>query len=97
MGKQKAVAILVTFALLLAAGAAFVLWPKHYTVGQRLSETTVFWNDREAFLFLVESTTGRAQNVFQEKLAGTRYGYLAIFLGGYAAFTKAEVVAYHLV
>ena len=96
MGKQKAVAILATIALLLAAGATFVLWPKHYTVGQRLSETTVFWNDREAFLFLAETTTGRAQNVFQEKLAGTRYGYLAIFLGGYADFTKAEVVAYHL-
>ncbi len=97
MGKQKAVSILVTLALLVAAGAVFVLWPKHYTVGHRISETTVFWNDREAFLFLAESTTGRAQNVFQEKLAGTRYGYLAIFLGGYADFTKAEVFAYHLV
>ena len=97
MGKQKAVSILVTLALVVAAGAAFVLWPKHYTVGQRISETTVFWNDREAFLFLAETTTGRAQNVFQEKLAGTRYGYLAVFLGGYMDFTKAEVVAYHLV
>ena len=96
MGKQKVVSILVTLALLVAAGAAFALWPKHYTVGQRISETTVFWNDREAFLFLAESTTGRAQNVFQEKLAGTRDGYLAIFLGGYADFAKAEVVAYHL-
>jgi len=97
MGKQKAVSILVTLVIVVAAGAAFVLWPKHYTVGQRISETNVFWNDREAFLFLAETTTGRAQNVFQEKLAGTRYGYLAIFLGGYADFTKAEVVAYHLV
>jgi len=97
MGKQRAVSILVTLALLVAAGAAFALWPKHYTVGQRISETTVFWNDREAFLFLAETTTGRAQNVFQEKLAGTRYGYLAVFLGGYVDFTKAEVVAYHLV
>lgn len=97
MGKQKAVSILVTLALLVAAGAAFVLWPKHYTVGQRISETSVFWNDREAFLFLAETTTGRAQNVFQEKLADTRYGYLAIFLGGYADFTKPEMVAYHLV
>jgi hypothetical protein len=97
MGKQKVVSILVTLALLVAAGAAFALWPKHYTVGQRISETTVFWNDREGFLFLAETTTGRAQNVFQEKLAGTRYGYLAVFLGGYVDFTKAEVVAYHLV
>src|ERR1700676_2309479 len=97
MGKQKVVSILVTLALLVAAGAAFALWPKHYAVGQRISETAVFWNDREAFLFLAETTTGRAQNVFQEKLAGTRYGYLTVFLGGYVDFTKAEVVAYHLV
>src|SRR5580704_7142484 len=97
MGKQKAVSILVTLVLLVAAGAAFALWPKHYTVGQRISETAVFWNDREAFLFLSETTTGRAQNVFQEKLAATRYGYLAVFLGGYVDFTKAEVVAYHVV
>jgi hypothetical protein len=97
MGKQKAVSILVTLVLLVAAGAAFVLWPKHYAVGQRIPETNVFWNDREAFLFLAESTTGRTQNVLQEKFAGTRYGYLAIFLGGYVDFTKAEVVAYHLV
>ena len=52
MGKQKAVSILVTLVLLVAAGAAFALWPKHYTVGQRISGTAVFWNDREAFLFL---------------------------------------------
>src|SRR5258707_12127297 len=90
MGKQKAVSIVVTLALLVAAGAVFVLWPKHYTVGHRISETTVFWNDRDAFLFLAESTTGRAQNVFQEKPAGTRYAYLAIFLGGYADFTKTD-------
>jgi len=97
MGKQKAVSILVTLSLLVAFGAMFVLWPKHYTVGQRISETTVFWNDREAFLFLAESTTGRAQNVFQEKLAGTRYEYLTVFLGSFVDFNKPEVVAYHLV
>jgi hypothetical protein len=96
MGKQKAVSILVGLAVLVAAGAAFVLWPKPYSVGQQALQTTVFWNDREAFVFLAESTTGRAENVFQEKLAGTRYGYLTAFLGGFPSFVKPEVVAYHL-
>ncbi len=96
MGKQKAISILVVLAALVATGALFVLWPKHYTVGQHLSDTTVFWNDHEAFVFLAENTTGRSQNVFQEKLAKTRYGYLTIFLGGYTDFSKSEMDAYHL-
>jgi hypothetical protein len=96
MGKQKAVSILVTFVLLVAAGAAFVLWPKHYTAGQRIAETAVFWNDREAFLFLAATTTGREQNVFPDNVAGTIYGYLGVFLGGYADFNKPEMVAYHV-
>src|ERR1700676_5630718 len=65
MGKQKVVSILVTLALLVAAGAAFALWPKHYTVGQRISETAVFWNNREAFLFPAKPKSAPAQNVLQ--------------------------------
>jgi hypothetical protein len=34
-----------------------------------VSDATVFWNDREAFVFLSENTTGVSRNVFQEKLA----------------------------
>jgi len=97
LGKQKAISILVVMALFVVAVATFVLWPKQYSVGQHVAETTVFWNDREAFLFLAENTTGRSQNVFQQKLAGTRYGYLTLLLGGYAGFSKQETIAYHLV
>src|SRR5271165_3436628 len=96
MGKQKAISILVALVLLVAAGAVFVLWPKHYAVGQHVSQTTVFWNDREAFIIQAENTSGRSQNIFQQKLAGTRYGYLTVFFGGYQGFAKPEVVAYHL-
>ena len=84
-------------ALFVVAAATVVLWPKQYSVGQQVSRTTVFWNDREAFLFLAENTTGRSQNVFQQKLAGTRYGYLTFLLGGYGGFFKQETIAYHLV
>jgi len=84
-------------ALFVVVVATFVLWPKQYSVGQHVSETTVFWNDREAFLFLAENTTGRSQNVFQQKLAGTRYGYLTLLLGGYGGLSKQETIAYHLV
>lgn len=96
MNRQKAISILVVLALLVGVGVAFVLWPKHYTVGQHVTQTTVFWNNNDALLFLSESTTGRSQNVFQQKLAGTRYGYLGVLLGGYMDFNKPEVVAYHL-
>jgi hypothetical protein len=97
LGKQKAISILVALGLIVAVGAAFVLWPKHYTVGQQILQTTVFWNDGEAFVFLSESTTGRAQNVFQQKLTGTRYGYLTALFGGFPGFSKPEVIAYHLI
>lgn len=96
LGKQKAISILVVLVLLVVAVATFVLWPKRYEVGQQVSQTTVFWNDREAFIFLAENTTGRSRNVFQQKLADTRYGYLTLLLGGYVGFSKQETIAYHL-
>ena len=80
MGRQKAISILVVLALAVAAVTAFVMWPKTYTVGQSLSQTVVFWNDQEAFLFLTLHSTGRSQNALQEKLAGTKYGYFAIVI-----------------
>ena len=61
-----------------------------------MPQALVFWNDNDAFVFLDLSTTGRAQNIFQEKLAGTKYGYVAMFLGGYIDFVKQDVVAFHL-
>ena len=61
-----------------------------------MSQTTAFWNDREAFLFLAVNTTGRSRNFPQQKLADTRYGYLTVFFGAFSDFSKQEVIAYHL-
>jgi hypothetical protein len=96
MNRQKAISILIVLALCASAVAALVLLPKHYTAGQSMSQTIVFWNDRDAFLFLEERTTGRSRNAFQDVLGRSRYGYLGVFLGGFADFSKPEVVAYHL-
>jgi len=83
-------------ALCAAAVAAFALWPKHYMVGQSMSQTVVFWNDQDAFVFLDGRTTGRSRNVFQDALARSRYGYLGVVMGGFADFSKPDVIAYHL-
>jgi hypothetical protein len=96
LSRQKAVSILIVLALVAVVAAAFVFLPRHYTVGQNVSQTVVFWNDQDAFLFLNGSTTGRAHNFLQEQLARSRYGYFGILLGGYADFSRQEVVAYHL-
>jgi hypothetical protein len=96
LNRQKAISILIVLALCVAAVPAFVLWPKHYMVGQSMSQTVVFWNDQDAFVFLDGRTTGRSRNIFQEALGRSRYGYLGVFLGGFADFSKPDVVAYHL-
>lgn len=86
LNRQKAISILIVLALCVAAVPAFVLWPKHYMVGQSMSQTVVFWNDQDAFVFLDGRTTGRSRNIFQEALGRSRYGYLGVFLGGFADF-----------
>lgn len=96
VNQQKAISILIVMALCAAAIAALVLWPKHYMVGQSMSQTIVFWNDQDAFVFLDGRTTGRSRNAFQDALGRSRYGYLGVFLGGFADFSKPNVVAYHL-
>jgi hypothetical protein len=96
VNRQKAISILIILALCASAVAALVLWPKHYMVGQSMSQTIVFWNDQDAFVFLDGRTTGRSRNVFQDALAHSRYGYFGVFLGGFADFSKPDVVAYHL-
>jgi hypothetical protein len=96
VNRQKAISILIVLAFCALAVAAFVLWPKHYTVGQNMSQTVVFWNDHDAFLFLDRSTTGRSRNALQEMLSRSRYGYFGILLGGFSDFSKHDVVAYHL-
>ncbi|HEY6339146.1 MAG TPA: hypothetical protein VIW68_11695, partial [Candidatus Sulfotelmatobacter sp.] len=97
MSRQKAVTILILFALVAAVAAAFVFLPKHYSVGQSVSQTVVFWNDQDAFLFLDGTTIGRSRNTLQDMLARGRYGFLGILVGvRYADFSKPDVVAYHL-
>jgi hypothetical protein len=73
VNRQRAVSILIALALCAAAVAALVLWPKHYVVGQSMSQTIVFWNDHDAFVFLDGRTTGRSRNVFQDVLGRSRY------------------------
>jgi hypothetical protein len=96
VGRKKAISLLVVVAVLAIAVGAFVMWPKSYKVGQHMTQTTVFWSDHDAFLFLALNSRGRSQNLLQEKVADTRYGYLAILAGGFADFMKQQVVAYHL-
>ena len=96
MNRQKAISTLIVLALCASAVAALVLWPKHYMVGQSMSQTIVFWNDQDAFVFLDGRTTGRSRNAFQDALSRSRYGYLGVLLGGFADFSKPDVVAYHL-
>jgi len=96
VNRTKAIVILSIFLVLCCAVAAFKFWPKKYEVGQALPQAQVFWNDQDAFVFLNLSTTGRSHNIFQEKLAATRYGYLSFLFGGYMDFAKQDVVAFHL-
>jgi hypothetical protein len=84
--------------LVLVAGAigAFSLLPKRYTMGESLAQTYIFWNDKEAFLFLHTSTTGQSSNLLHDKLGTKRYAYLSIFLGGGPRFFEQKLTAYRL-
>jgi hypothetical protein len=96
LDKKKAISILVLLAVVAAAVTAFVMWPKRYTVGQRMAQTSVFWNDHDAFLFMTLNSTGRSRNVLQAKFDGPRYAYLTLLAGGLSDFNKQDVIAYHL-
>lgn len=96
VNRNKTIFFLIAVLLIGSTVAAFKLWPKKYMVRTSMPEAIVFWNGHEAFVFLSLNTTGRAQNVFQEKLTGTKYGYLSLLLGDYLGFYKQNVIAYHL-
>lgn len=96
MSRSKVIFVVVLLLLAASAVAIFEFWPQKYVLGTSLTETITLWNDREAFVFLDLRTTGRAQNVFQEKLSHTKYAYLAVLTGNYVGFIKDDVVAYHL-
>jgi hypothetical protein len=96
LDRKKAISILVVLVLIAGAIALLRFSPKHYTVGQRLTQAVVFWNDNDAFLFLNLNSTGRARNFFQQKLAESKYGYLTVLTGGFADFSKPSIIAFHL-
>jgi hypothetical protein len=99
MTQRRAVVTLAILAAAVVLVAAFAFLPKTYRIGERLGTTTVFWNDQEAFLMVNVTSEGRATNVVQDELAGTRYG-LAIALllsaGADGLRIKPGAVAYHL-
>jgi hypothetical protein len=96
MDRKKATFILAGLLLAAVAVAAFTLLPKKYTVAQTMQQAAVFWNAQDAYVFLTLSTTGRTQNVIQEKLAAAKSLYLTVLLGGSIDFARENIVAYHL-
>jgi hypothetical protein len=94
--RRKIIWFLVILALLGSAVGAYYLLPKRYTIGARLAQTDIFWNDKEAFFFLNGSTTGQSSNFLQDKLGKTRYWYLTFFLGGGPRFSEQNLLAYRL-
>jgi hypothetical protein len=96
MTRKRAIYILIFLVLVGGAIGAYSLLPKRYSLGERLVQTSVFWNEKEAFFFLNASTTGRSTNFLLDKLGATRYGYMAFFLGGGSRFFEQNLTAYRL-
>ena len=96
MTRNRLILALILVGLVAAAVGGYALLPKQYKLGQRLNQTMVFWNDREAFFFLNISAIGQSSNFVSDKLERTRYGYLLSLLGGGWRFYESGVTAYHL-
>jgi hypothetical protein len=94
--RKKVISFLVVLMLVAGVIAAYSYLPKRYSLGERLAQTDIFWNDKEAFFFLNASTTGKSANFLQDRLGMTRYGYLAFFLGGGSHFFEQDLIAYRL-
>lgn len=97
MSRKVTIFALAAVALIAALIAGYSALPKRYSLADRLYQTTIFWNDREAFLFLNTNSTGRIQNFVLDRLGKTRYGYWALFFSGGLRFLDTGVIAYHLV
>ena len=96
MTRQRAILILVALGTAIIVVTVYTLLPNTYKIAEHLGRTTIFWNDREAFLLLSVSTEGRATNIVQQKLGGTRYGPWALVFGANAFRLKQSINAYHL-
>src|SRR5260370_24091105 len=94
--RKKVIFFLVVLMLVAGVITAYSFVPKRYSLGERLAQTDIFWNDKEAFFFLNASTTGKSANFLQDTLGMTRYGYLAFFLGGGSQFFEQDLIAYRL-
>lgn len=96
MSRNRLIFTLAFLGIIIGAVAAIHFLPKHYMVGESLFESTVFWNDHEAFIFLDTNRTGRAANVVQDEIAARRYGYLMLLLGMGDRFSADHPIAYRL-
>jgi len=94
LGKKTAIALAACVLLVASLIATYKLLPKRYFVAEPLSHATVFWNDKEAFVFLELMKTGRSQNIIEEKISSHRAGLL-LMLAGFD-FSEQQVVAYRL-
>lgn len=96
MTRNRIVVVLIFLGLIAAAVGGYAILPKQYGMGQRLNQTLIFWNDREAFFFLHTSTIGRSSNFLSDKLEKTKYGYLLFLFAGRSQFYEYSVSAYRL-
>jgi hypothetical protein len=93
---RKLIIALILLCPVAGVVAGFNLLPRRYTQGERLNQTNIFWNDKEAFFFLSTSTIGKSSNILSEKLQRTRYGYLEMILNGRSQFYEYGLKAYRL-
>ena len=96
MTRKRAISLLIFLVLVAGVVAGYSLLPKRYSLAERLSQTCVFWNDKEAFFLLDASTTGRSANFILDKLGTSRHAYWALFLGGGGQFFEQKSIAYRL-
>jgi hypothetical protein len=95
---NRRTAIIILACVVLVAGAilTYRLWPKQYRLSEQLAQTTVFWNDHEAFFFLATNTSGRASNVLQQKVQRNKFGLFLVIADPPGFFVKQDMTAYHL-
>jgi hypothetical protein len=95
---NRRTAVIVLACVVLVAGAALTYraWPKQYRLSEQLTQTTVFWNDHEAFFFLATNTSGRASNVLQQKVQRNKLGLFLVMTDSPGFFLKQDISAYHL-
>src|SRR5262249_17652293 len=96
MNRRSAILLFIVLLLTLSAVAAYMLLPKHYQVGERMLQTTAFWNKNEGFFLLTIQVSGRSTNIVQERLGDLHFIFPLVLLGWNDMFYKQDVIAYHL-